>query len=250
MSGAVFRRRRQKGEEDEALSIADLMSGLMVVFMFIAIVFLYPLIKAKEDAESERARVRDIVVAFRDVEDRLAAMLEQEFRDDMRRWNAEFDRPTLTIRFRAPEVLFAAGERQLTPVFRRLLSDFLPRYTAILWEFQQDIEEIRIEGHTSSEWSALVTISEAFFRNMALSQDRTRSVLEFWLAQPIETDRQAWLKTTVTANGLSSSRLWLRPDGAEDRELSRRVEFRVATRARERVLRVIGEIEASGQPMP
>lgn len=150
MSGAVFRRRRQKGEEDEALSIADLMSGLMVVFMFIAIVFLYPLIKAKEDAESERARVRDIVVAFRDVEDRLAAMLEQEFRDDMRRWNAEFDRPTLTIRFRAPEVLFAAGERQLTPVFRRLLSDFLPRYTAILWEFQQDIEEIRIEGHTSS----------------------------------------------------------------------------------------------------
>lgn len=222
----------------------------MVVFMFIAIVFLYPLIKAKEDAESDRARVRDIVVAFRDVEDRLAAMLEQEFREDMLRWNAEFDRQTLTIRFRAPEVLFAAGERQLTPVFRRLLSDFLPRYTAILRQFQRDIEEIRIEGHTSSEWSDTVTAVDAFFRNMALSQDRTRSVLEFWLAQSIDTEGQAWLKTTVTANGLSSSRLWLRPDGTEDRERSRRVEFRVATRARERVLRVIGEVEASSQPTP
>ncbi|WP_114374021.1 OmpA/MotB family protein [Elioraea thermophila] len=242
---------RKRREEDESgLTIADLMSGLMVLFLFIAVVFLNPLLEAREEAEAtakrvetEQARVRQIVVAFREAEDALLDALEEEFRHDWRRWNAELDRPILTIRFRAPDVLFAAGAAELSPEFRRILADFLPRYTAILWRYRDHIEEVRIEGHTSSEWAGATSATEAFFRNMALSQERTRSVLDFWLRQALEPDRREWLTRTVTANGLSSSRLWRRADGAEDRDRSRRVEFRIATRARERVLTVLEEME-------
>lgn len=252
-----------QAEDDEIISIADLMSGLMVVFLFIAVVFLRPLIEARDVAqENEREaqldrqrlevaqqRVRDIVVVFREAEERLAAHLEREFRDDLRRWSAEFDQPTLTIRFRAPEVLFPRGERQVPPAFRQILSDFLPRYTRALWQYRDDIEEVRVEGHTSSEWTAVSTPAEAFFQNMALSQDRTRAVLTFWLTLPETGERLDWLRRTVTANGLSSSRLWRRPDGTEDPDRSRRVEFRIATRARERVLQVLQEVgDADGRP--
>lgn len=238
--------------DDEIISIADLMSGLMVVFLFIAVVFLRPLVEARQAAEQGRERlenaqqrVRDIVVVFRDAEERLADRLEAEFRDDLRRWAAEFDRPNLTIRFRAPEVLFSQGERQIPQGFRQILADFLPRYTRVLWENRQEIEEIRIEGHTSSEWRGVSSPSDAFFRNMALSQDRTRAVLEFWLGLPGAAERGDWLRTTVTANGLASSRPWFRADGAEDPDRSRRVEFRAATRARERVLQVLDEVKRS-----
>jgi hypothetical protein len=40
-----------------------------------------------------------------------------------------------------------------------------------------------------------------------------------------------WLKGLVTANGLSSSHLILTKSGDEDKDLSRRVEFRVRTNA-------------------
>ena len=46
-----------------------------------------------------------------------------------------------------------------------------------------------------------------------------------------------WLRSVLTANGLSSSKLIMQ-DGEEDKELSRRVEFRIRTNAEER----IGEI--------
>ncbi len=245
-----LRSRRGREEDESGLAIGDLMSGLMVLFLFIAIVFLNPLLEAREEAlatakriETEQARVRQIVVAFREAEDALLDGLEQEFRNDWRRWNAELDRPLLTVRFRAPDVLFAAGAAELSPEFRRILADFLPRYTAILWRYREHIEEIRIEGHTSSEWTGAANATEAFFRNMALSQERTRSVLEFWFKQALEPDRREWLTRTVTANGLSSSRLVRRADGTEDRDRSRRVEFRIATRARARVLTVLEEME-------
>jgi hypothetical protein len=40
-----------------------------------------------------------------------------------------------------------------------------------------------------------------------------------------------WLRGLVTANGLSSSHLIYTKSGAEDKNLSRRVEFRVRTNA-------------------
>jgi outer membrane protein OmpA-like peptidoglycan-associated protein len=181
----------------------------------------------------------DVVVAVRDTERRLGNHLGREFASDLSRWGATFDASALTIRFGNPDVLFKQGNAELEPAFRQLLTEFFPRYLASLREFRDDIQEVRIEGHTSSDWGVVGPL-DAYFLNMALSQARTRTVLDFGLTRTaIPPDMRDWARSLITANGLSSSRLRLRPDGTEDREASRRVEFRVVMKLRENVMKVV-----------
>ena len=77
---------------------------------------------------------------------------------------------------------------------------------------------------------------------MELSQGRTRSVLEHVLQiSSIQQNQeiQNWLSRYLTANGLSSSKLIVYPDGRENRGESRRVEFKVRTNAEKRILEII-----------
>ena len=86
--------------------------------------------------------------------------------------------------------------------------NFFPRYIRILSipKYKENIEEIRIEGHTSSEWLNEIDSDRSYFKNMELSQDRTRSVLEYVLIL-VEGRQKEWCRTRITANGLSSSKL-------------------------------------------
>jgi outer membrane protein OmpA-like peptidoglycan-associated protein len=104
------------------------------------------------------------------------------------------------------------------------INDFFPRYIAVLSrpQYKDNIVEIRIEGHTNSNGD--------YYSNMKLSQDRTRAVLQYCFSLMKKKDVN-WLRGLVTANGLSSSHLILTKDGHEDKNLSRRVEFRVRTNA-------------------
>ena len=114
-----------------------------------------------------------------------------------------------------------------------------PTYIGILHDFKSDLEEVRIEGHTSSEWAGKPDPMTAYFLNMGLSQQRTRAVLEYGLTHTgLSPELQAWARKRITANGLSSSRL-REPNGVEDKDASRRVEFRVLTRAKEQLLKIV-----------
>ena len=108
--------------------------------------------------------------------------------------------------------------------FKEDLTDFFPRYIAVLSrpQYKDNIEEIRIEGHTNT--------NGGYYSNMKLSQDRTRAVLQYCFGL-MDVNDIIWLKGLVTANGLSSSHLILTKDGEENKDLSRRVEFRVRTNA-------------------
>lgn len=134
-------------------------------------------------------------------------------------------------------MLFDTGKAVLKPQFISILSDFFPRYVRVISgdKYRDSIEEVRIEGHTSTIWSGQVSSDDAYFRNMELSQSRTRSVLQYVLLLPQLADEKKWLTAHVTANGLSSSRPRLNADGTENREASQRVEFRVRTNAEARI---------------
>ncbi len=105
-------------------------------------------------------------------------------------------------------------------------------------KYRDSISEVRIEGHTSSDWNG-VAASDAYFRNMELSQARTRSTLAYVLSLPADSEQVSWLQRFVTANGLSSSRLILDDKGVEDVARSRRVEFRVRTDAETRLAKIL-----------
>ena len=58
------------------------------------------------------------------------------------------------VKFHEPDVLFEQGRHEVTHRFQEILQEFFPRYLLIMnsKKYQDSIEEIRIEGHTSSEW--------------------------------------------------------------------------------------------------
>ena len=223
-------------EESEWLSLSDLMAGLMVIFLFIAIVYIRPLTE-------EKARIKELAVIWQENEIKIYEALLEEFQDDLPRWDAEIEKDNLLFRFNAPEVLFEQGSTEITPHFEKILDDFFPRYANKLHPFQNSIEELRIEGHTSSIWEGAENEQEAYFHNMELSQGRTRSVLQYVLTDPALDSNKEWVQSLLTANGLSSSKKIFFPNGRENQKASRRVEFRVETKARRELVRILEELE-------
>ena len=230
----------------EWISVSDLMAGLMLIFLFIAIVYIRVQVAEKERAIEKtrelaqvQSQVQEIVVTWQRSSERILDALHAEFEDDLPRWNAEIVPKDITIRFKAPEVLFDRGTAALKPEFEVILDDFFPRYLDVLSRHLDVIEEVRIEGHSSSEWMDGMEPLDAFFENMRLSQDRTRTVLRHSLQLEAVEPNRAWATAKVTANGLSSSRLVLSDTGEEDREASRRVEFKVRTKTEQQIVRIL-----------
>src|SRR6266436_1987342 len=224
--------RHRAPEQTHWIPLADLMTGLMMVFLLIAITYM-----VKVEAASRH--IREIAVLYERMKVELYDDLKREFEKDLPRWGAELDRDS-TIRFREPDVLFPIGSSELKNNFKSILDDFFPRYVHILDsdKYRDAVKEIRIEGHTSSIWSNLPS-DQAYFQNMKLSQDRTRSSLQYVLGLPAVRDDLSWLRGHITANGLSSSKTIKRPGGTEDYERSQRVEFRVRTDAESRIATII-----------
>jgi len=184
-------------------------------------------------------QIKQQVAVLRETEQRLNERLEGAMGSKLKEWKAEFDPKTLTLRFADPNLLFEQGSAKLRPTFETLLSQLFPEYLKVLFGFKDDIEEVRIEGHTSSEWGNEKGLS-AYFNNMALSQERTRAVLEYGLTKTSTPDPVVqWGRERLTANGLSSSRPREFASGAEDPDASRRVEFRVLMKAKEQLLQII-----------
>lgn len=223
------------GEEQASehwMSVSDLMAGLMMVFLFVAIAYMHYV-------RIEKERIEEVAIAYQKAQISLFEALRKEFENDLPKWNAELDRTTLEVRFLSPDILFEAGKVDLRPAFKSLLADFFPRYLNVIGEFRDHIEEIRIEGHTSSDWAGVVS-EEAYYLNMDLSQGRSRSVLRFVSGLPLSEFDLAWTKKHVAAVGYSSSRPVLDPvTMAEDKELSRRVSFRVITNAEVQIRKII-----------
>lgn len=221
-------------EESHWIPLSDLMTGLMVIFLLIAVSYMM-------QVEADAARIKNVAVAYSEIKDALFEDLNREFQKDLPKWKAQLIKNDLTIRFSEPEVLFATGSSELKPEFQLILQDFFPRYVRILTskKYRDSISEVRIEGHTSSDWYGVGSAGDAYFRNMELSQARTRSTLAYVMSLPADQDQLAWLRHYVTANGLSSSRLITDANGVEDVARSRRVEFRVRTDAETRLAKIL-----------
>ena len=242
-------------KEDHWIPLADLMTGLMLMFLLISIIFM---LKVEADSENvKRLKVvaeqqaiiavdqadhlKQFAAIYSELREHLYQDLYKEFEPDLLRRYAVLNRD-LAIRFEEPEGQFSTGDAAILPKFKSILDTFIPRYIRILASdrYKASIEEIRIEGHTSSYWKDKTPL-DAYFANMELSQRRTRSTLQYALMLSEVSPNQNWMKEKITANGLSSSRLRSGIDGLEDQKLSQRVEFRVRLNADERLSRMLRE---------
>lgn len=227
----------QPEEDSHWISLSDMMTGLMMIFLLISISFMV-------NANAQRQHITNIVTTYENTKLQLYDDLRNEFSEDLKSWGGELEAKTLTIRFHDPEVLFESGKSNIKPNFKKILDSFIPRYVNILTQdkYQGGVQEVRIEGHTSSEWANKITGDVAYLRNMDLSQQRTRSVLAYILHLAQIKDHKSWLQEHLTANGLSSSRL-VRVNSIEDKLASRRVEFRIVTNAESLIDELLNRVE-------
>jgi outer membrane protein OmpA-like peptidoglycan-associated protein len=228
--------------DEHWIPLSDLMSGLMMMFMLIAVIFMLQVEETSRDAQASAQKVTQqaktlaqqaqqitaLADARTQMKSALLTELNREFSGELAQWRAEID-PDLTVRFNEPDVLFGSGSADVNDRFKLILSDFFPRYIRLLDQraFKSSIIEIRLEGHTSSKWEGAAASTEAYLNNMALSQARTRNVLAYLLDMNWYGDTRPWIMARLTANGLSSSKPVLTPSGEEDVARSQRVEFRV-----------------------
>jgi len=238
----------KKHEHNIWIYISDIMSGLMLIFLFISILYMHQISKDKKKIEDINHRIKKIANAYKSLHDQLYEELLNEFQDDLKEWNAIVKPKDIEIWFKEPKVLFKDGDDKLRPKFKTILDSFFPRYLNKLMSetYINDIEEVRIEGYTSSDWYNEKDKIICYIENMKLSQRRTRNVLEYILQLPnIKNDETKfqWLKNKLTANGLSSSKLQyiknLTGEKIEDKIASRRVVFKIRTNAEKRIKEIL-----------
>lgn len=211
------------------MSVSDLMTGLMIIFLFISISYIS---KVQENA----VNLRDYVEVKNNLHDKLV----NRFEGDTAKWVMSIG-GDLSMKFRKSEVQFAAGSWQLTPQFEEILDEFLPKYFDILLNdsLRNHIEEIRIEGHTDDKPMPSLD-PDPYIANVILSQRRALSVLRYFrnmeYFKNLPEDQQHTLEYWFTANGLSygkaldnNNQYSFSSKKDINRDKSRRVEFRIIT---------------------
>ena len=211
------------------LSVSDLMTGLMVIFLFISIAYI-----------SRVQQNQTVLTDYVETKNQLHQKLVKEFEGDTLNWQMAIGKD-LSMKFKEPTVLFATGSYELTPRFKEILDEFLPRYLNILLNdsLKSNIQEIRIEGHTDD-----VPIPrydpDPYIANVVLSQQRALSVLRYLRSMPsyqkYTQEERNLLEYWFTANGLSygkavdhNGEYILKSGKPIDKDMSRRVEFRIVT---------------------
>ena len=204
-----------------------MMSGLMLVFLFIAISFMI-------EVEAEKETMKDIASTYRDTKADLNEMLYAEFENDLELWGASISKDN-TISFDSPNILFAVNKSDVNEDFKVILKDFFPRYIKVInaSEFKNGIKEIRVEGHTSNTWNTSTSPKDVYLNNMKLSQVRAYKVLSYCYSlddATIELNRP-WLEKFFRANGMAYSQL--------KKKKTRRVEFTIQLNSEDKVLQIL-----------
>ncbi len=211
------------------LSVSDLMTGLMVIFLFVAIAYI-------SRVQENQSVLTDYIETKRELHDKLV----NEFKGDTLQWQMTIGKD-LTMKFKNPTVLFALGSSQLTPQFQKILDNFLPRYFNILLKdsLRKNIQEIRIEGNTDDVPFPGYN-QDPYIANAQLSQERALSVLKYFRSMDafknFSNEEKKLLEYWLTANGLSYGKaldsngdFTISSGKKIDRTLSRRVEFKIVT---------------------
>lgn len=237
----------KENSDNNWVSFSDIMTGLMIIFLFISISYML-------EVQKKQAERDEIFEEFKATKEELYNELDSVFKSYFQEWKVKLDKD-LSIKFTNPDVLFKSGKTAIRVKFDTILQSFLPRYFDVLLQkkYKGKISEIRIEGHTDTV-PAPSFDKDSYIGNILLSQQRSTEVLKYFrnmnyykrLSKTNEINLQFWL----TANGLSYGRtvdsngeLTIISGLPINNEQSRRVEFRIITTSDKLIERVLKEIE-------
>jgi len=227
MSKNIFFRKNNSASDDAWLSVADMMSGLMMIFLLIAVLYI--------------AKLTDEYDTVQNITEDICSQLEQQFSKEKKEWNMSICQGGLLISFQDDSV-FDKSKYELKPEFKFILDQFFPRFMEVIINNEKDISELRIEGHTSSEYTAgRGNENLSYLQNTKLSQKRSYNVMSYVFNITKDSTYHSWMRKNLTAHGLSSSRLKTYPKThhdykKEDKTKSRRVEFKIQTNLQQKFI--------------
>lgn len=234
--------KRKKITDTTWVSLSDIMTGLMIIFLFIAVSYMVE-VKKKDD------KINEVLNTYAQTKEDLYNEIQAELGENFNHWQVEFDKD-LSIKFTNPDVLFATGSFQINPYFSNILYDFFPKYFNIIKQskYKDKIAEIRIEGHTDD--SPIYSYGDdSYIGNIKLSQLRSASVLHFFRQMDyfknLPQEEKIQLEFLLTANGLSYGRaldenknLVFISKKPIDKNYSRRVEFKIVPATEELIEKI------------
>lgn len=212
--------RKTKPTVNYWMSYADLMSAMLLLF---ALLLAFVMLDYREDLDEKQEQIE----AVTSVRHEIIQALTQEFEDsDV---GIEVDQQTGAIKF-TNNILYEFDSYKLTKKGKKMLDDVIPKYFAILLQdqFQDEISNIIIEGHTDNDGSYLA--------NLNLSQNRAFSVLEYIYSDEFKAFKEKELsKEYITANGRSNTVPVYDKNNKYSADKSRRVEFQFRLKEEERI---------------
>lgn len=120
-------------KEDEWVSLSDIMTSLMLIFLFIAVYFI---VSTKD--------IIDFPKVFQKNEVLLHAELNKVLKNNLTNWGAELDTTGL-VRFNNSQfVQFETGSSKLSPQFEKVIDEFFKNYLTVVMkpEIEKNIKEI------------------------------------------------------------------------------------------------------------
>ncbi len=203
------------------ISLSDVMTGLMLVFLLIVVMLQDP-----TRCGSTKQKIHNALESI------------QELSDYKMKLPSDKNSCGLVIAFPG-DIFFDQDQPEPKAGFQEVLNDFIPRYLEVLQnkEIKDYIQEVRIEGHTAD-------LSDKFptdIKLVELSQDRARVILQYFMSSrdfnalgQADKDR---LKFKLMSTGFGRGRAldkdgrYRIESGNKISQKSRRVEFRIVTGA-------------------
>jgi outer membrane protein OmpA-like peptidoglycan-associated protein len=194
--------------------------------------------------QADKEKIKNIAITYYKDKESLNKDLNIEFKKDLKRWKAEITKDNIIV-FYSPKVLFKTGKYYIKRDFKKILNNFFPRYIKILSspKYKNEIDEVRIEGHTSNSWKNTLSPKKIYLNNMKLSQNRANRVLSYCysLNNHIINKNREWLEKHLRANGMAFAKLKYKDINKTiiDKEKSRRVEFKIQMKTEEKIYKIL-----------
>lgn len=196
-----------------ALSISDLMSALLLIFILLLSGTLLKLVEQQELNQAQLDMISEQQKAKRSIIEQLKGEMDE--------FDIEIDPKTGVIRIKE-SILFDFGKADLKPEGISFLNLFIPKYAAILLkkeEIREQIGQIIIEGHTDNIGT--------YTKNLYLSLERANSVASLIFEDTFtDFNEKSEFQKKLSANGRSFVNPITDNKTKEHRALNRRVEFK------------------------
>ena len=218
----------KKDDSAQWISMSDMMTGLMLIFLLIAVSFMYQVQLKQKDKNK-------ILVEYNNSNLQLFKELKNTFKDKQQNWWMKIN-PDLEINFNKKDINFETDKYTLPENLKNILKDFIPKYIKIInnKKYSDKITEIKILGHT---WECK---DFEYEECLILSQRRANSVLIYLqntdAFKNLNKEDKEKLNFWFTANGMWDWKLldenWKYVYFTKNKisnEKSRRVEFKIIT---------------------